>query len=71
MSQPKVTKQVKDVMLKTLLKHIDSLTRISVDIELMSDDDTLEAKRALVDRIAQVKDESETIGTYAETYLRN
>lgn len=64
--------ELKDIIIKNILKELDNLTRISVDIELMLDDESSEgAKQYIIERIAQVKDKTEMLGTYSDLFLRS
>lgn len=59
----------KEVIMSYILKELNELTRIQTDLELMNDDVCPLAKLALADRIASMKDKTETLGTYSELFL--
>ena len=62
----------KQTIFNAIVKEIDELSRISVDLELINDDiKEPHIRRAFMDRIAAVKDKAETLSVYATLYPRS
>lgn len=59
----------RQTIFNAILKELDALTRISIDLELMNDDiKDPHIRRALMDGVAQVKDRVEMLNVYASIY---
>jgi hypothetical protein len=55
-----------------ILKNLDDLTRLSVDLELLNDEvQDITVTRNIVDRVADIKNKAEVLSVYTDLYIKH
>jgi len=55
-----------------ILKNLDELTRLSVDLELLNDEvQDITVTRNIVDRVVDIKNRAEVLSVYTDLYIKH